>query len=127
MMIVTRALAVLLVAASLSACASSTRPDLEDAAYTPDGYVEAVDERVDGEDLASQAENVTPAAHRHHRDYPPHRHDPRLHYHEEPSPEAQRFAEAALIVTGSAFLCTFVVVVLDGACNFGVGFGYHYY
>jgi hypothetical protein len=77
------------------------------------------------QDAISARLDAVPAAHRgDERRYPRERHD---HVHEEPSPEAQRVAEAALIITGSVFLCTFVVVVLDGACEFGAGFGYQYY
>lgn len=47
-------------------------------------------------------------------------------YYDEPSPRAQRAAESALLLTGAVFLCSFVVVILDGACNFGAGFGYYY-
>ena len=48
------------------------------------------------------------------------------HRHREPSPEAQQTAEAMLLLTASAFVCTFVVVVLDGACAFGAHAGYYY-
>ncbi len=131
-----RALAVMLMMSILSACAGKTQPHIErrladNQQAGPKSYAEAVEGMTAGandQELASASvrQDLVPAVHdqsARQRYLDDHRH----YYHEEPSPQAQRAAEAALILTGSVFLCTFVVVVLDGACEFGVGFGYHYY
>ena len=125
----------MLVMSVLAACTGKTQPQIE-RRFADDGngplasYEDAVDRLAGGEnhrELASAQQDLVPAVHResgqsHHPED-----DEHFYEHEEPSPEAQRAAEAALIITSSVFLCTFVVVVLDGACDFGVGFGYHYY
>ncbi len=87
----------------------------------PRTYAEAVDARVAS--VADQDRNGISDA----KPYQRHRYHDDPHLYSEPSPEAQHAAEVALLLTGSVFLCTFVVVVLDGACNFGASFGYHYY
>ncbi len=124
----------MLVMSILSACAGQTQPQIErrlsdSQQHSVESYAEAVDSMTAGnryQELSSIQQNLVPAVHRESgRDRPPE--DDDTYHYEEPSPQAQRAAEAALIVTGSLFLCTFVVVVLDGSCEFGVGFGYHYY
>lgn len=127
-----RALAVLLTLSMLSACGGGARPQIEErfSETTPEAPASeaAATEAAAAEDRSpddlSGGLNAVPAAHRGDERRYPHHHDD---VYEEPSPEAQRVAEAALILTGAAFVCTFVVVVLDGACEFGAGFGYHYY
>jgi hypothetical protein len=106
------ALAGLLITALLSACGGRRAP-IEERFGAP------------AQDSTGSHADVVPAAHR--GDPPRYPRERDFDDYDEPSPEAQRIAEAALILTGSAFLCTFVVVVLDGACEFGAGFGYHYY
>ena len=122
-------LAVLLIMSMLSACAGASRHDQyaannPPAAPPPDSYTETVDayhgDEHDPEAAASDGGGYYEDDGRYAQGY-------RTHYHEEPHPQDQAIAEAALIATASVFLCSFVVVVLDGACNFGVGFGYHYY
>ncbi|MEZ5931673.1 MAG: hypothetical protein R3F54_06955 [Alphaproteobacteria bacterium] len=120
--------------AMLSAC-SGPRPQIERRlgdrqSALPESHGENLEAVTADAGAAHQEEtsarlDAVPPAHRgDERRYPRQRD---FHEYEEPSPEARRMAEAALILTGSALICTFVVVVLDGACEFGVGFGYHYY
>lgn len=123
-----RAIAIVSTLSMLAACAAAPLPYQTDADQPSDpkartSYAKAVGTAVTPSDDRAIGQNVVPAAHRtaprrHHRDH---------HHHHEPSPETQRAVEAALILTGSVFLCSFVVVVLDGSCEFGVDFGYHYY
>ena len=122
-------LAFLLIMSMLAACAGPSRHDHYVAnnpsvGGPPESYADKVDtyhgDEHDPETTASEGGGYRGHDGRYAQDY-------RAHYHEEPHPQDQAVAEAALIVTASAFVCTFVVVVLDGACNFGVGFGYHYY
>jgi hypothetical protein len=116
----------------LSACAGKPQPHVErrfaeEPKNAPKSYAEAVevmtvdanslDKPTTRQELAPTVRRDLPRSHGH--DHPHPRQD-------EPSPEAKRIAEATLILAGSAFLCTFVVVVLDGSCGIGVGFGYHY-
>ncbi|NJO38863.1 MAG: hypothetical protein HC871_16215 [Rhizobiales bacterium] len=128
----------LLTMSMLSACGGGPRPQIEHRlgergttppeSHAPESYAEAVEAmtvEATHQDALSARLDAVPAAHR--GDPRRHPRDRHAHLHEEPGPETQRIAEAALILTGSVFLCTFVVVVLDGACEFGVGFGYHYY
>ena len=118
----------------LSACAGSPAPDPlvqgtldERDGGAPSSYAGAVDAQTAGigdldKGLLERAELA--AAHRaDERRYGP---DHRAHYHEEPSPREKAVAESILLFTGAAFLCTFVVVVLDGACSFGAHAGYYY-
>ena len=49
------------------------------------------------------------------------------HHHEEPSPAERYAAEVALLITAQLFVCSFVVVVLDGHCSFYASTGYPYY
>lgn len=117
-------LAVLLIMSMLSACAGASRHDHYAANNPPtaspsDSYAETGDEH-NPEEAASEDGDYYGDDGRYAQDY-------RAHYHEEPHPQDQAVAEAALIATASIFVCSFVVVVLDGACNFGLGFGYHYY
>lgn len=128
-------LAVLLVLSMVSACTSGPRSHVErrlsntPPTTSPTGKADqaavASTEDAGVQQRLSDRQGLVPAAHRSDRGRYGRSH--RTHYHEEPSPETKALAEAALILTGSVFLCTFVVVVLDGACEFGVGFGYHYY
>ena len=125
-----KAMALLLIMSMLSACSGGARPQIDERFgrtenQAPETYSETVEANVAKADIDQGLpvrENAARADDRH-RDE---RYDD-YHHHHEPSPEAQHAAEAALILTGSAFLCTFVVVVLNGSCHFGVGFGYHYY
>lgn len=49
------------------------------------------------------------------------------HRQQEPSPGAQYAAEVDLLITAQIFVCSFVVVILDGHCEFYASTGYHYY
>lgn len=123
-------LAILLILSMLSACAGRQSPDLAYADEATSGedalpsYVDASD--VDADYLRQLREQrALAAAHRGGGGYErPHRQH--AHQHQEPSPEAQQVAETVLLLTASAFVCTFVVVVLDGACSFGAHAGYYY-
>ena len=126
-----RPLAVVLILSMLSACAGrANHRQAADASIepAPESYAEAVEAITDIEDerrVAEAGRNVVPVAHRGGPYRRGHR-DRHHHPHREPSPEAQAAAEATLILMGSAFLCTFVVVVLDGGCSFGAHAGYYY-
>lgn len=128
-------LAVMLVTLILSACAGKTQPQIErrladnsaDGMTSYEDAVESLTPTHNHHGIASARQDLVPAVHRDSRKHRSPEDEEHFYDYEEPSPQAQRAAEAALILTGSVFLCTFVVVVLDGACNFGFGFGYHYY
>ena len=49
------------------------------------------------------------------------------HDHQEPSPAERYAAEVAFLITAQLFVCSFVVVVLDGHCSFYTSTGYPYY
>ncbi len=126
-------LAVLLILSMLSACAGTHAPDGaqvgedEPGRTAPTSYAEAVEARTSGimdQDEALLERSALAAAHR--GDGRRHGRDRYAHYHEEPSPEQKAVAEGVLLLTGAVFLCTFVVVVLDGACAFGAHAGYYY-
>ncbi|MEM7043614.1 MAG: hypothetical protein AAF543_12460 [Pseudomonadota bacterium] len=122
-------MAAVLILSMLSACAGRVHhQQVADAPIKPasETYADAVETITEDENERRRVEaehDVVSVAHHagHHR-----HHDPRGHEHREPSPEAQAAAETVLILMGSAFLCTFVVVVLDGACEFGAHAGYYY-
>lgn len=126
-------MAIVLILSMLSACAGTPASEREvpgDQGTTrtaPSTYAEAVDASVadvsDPDELLLERSAVA-AAHRGSR-YD-HARDPRHHHHREPSPEAQHAAEVTLLLMGSVFLCSFVVVVLNGACEFGAHTGYYY-
>ncbi len=48
------------------------------------------------------------------------------HHHPEPTPEQVYAGQMALLFSAQIFACAFVVVILDGACNFYVSTGYRY-
>lgn len=52
--------------------------------------------------------------------------DRAVHYHDEPSPEEMYAAEIALLLTAQIFVCSFVVVVLDGHCELYASTGFYY-
>ncbi|MGI9419532.1 MAG: hypothetical protein ACR2RA_17025 [Geminicoccaceae bacterium] len=122
-------MAVLLILSMLSACAGRQAPEQDpgsaggpsDGENAPGNYADA-----DDMDVAYlnklREQRALAAAHRGGR----HDHRRYAHHHSEPSPEAQQAAEAVLLLTASAFVCTFVVVVLDGSCSFGAHAGYYY-
>ena len=118
-----RALALLLIMSMLTACGSGPRPQIDERFGLSRNELphseqqEAVSEETAAAN-ADQDDEIDPYG----PDFVDHH-----HHHHEPSPGARHAAEAALIATGSIFLCSFVVVVLDGSCHFGLGFGYHYY
>ena len=125
-----RPLAVLLILSMLSACAGTTRHHAKDMAAnadmaSPDSHAEAVEADAVGEDdldgLTSGHQHTSRVDHRYRTD------GVEARFHEQPTPGERAFAEAALLITGSVFLCTFVVVVLDGACDIGAHAGYYYY
>lgn len=140
----TRSVAVLLVMSMLSACGGGPRPQIENRLAQIESRIDRRIERRDIEtrgrdmqayetrernadprDLLAIEKNAAPEEYYdegddYYDDLPP------SYYYDEPSPRAQRAAESALLLTGAVFLCSFVVVVLDGACNFGAGFGYYY-
>ena len=126
-------LAVLLILSMLSACAGRHAPDGvqtgegEPGRTAPTNYAEAVESQTSGiGDLEDPLLERSALAAAHRSDKRQHGRDPYAHYHEEPSPQNKAVAEGILLLTGAAFLCTFVVVVLDGACNFGAHVGYYY-
>ena len=49
-----------------------------------------------------------------------------VHYHDEPSPEEMYMAEIALLLTAQIFVCSFVVVILDGSCELYASTGFYY-
>jgi hypothetical protein len=130
-----RALAAMLIMSILSACAGGTQPHIErrlaenkhEGLTSYEEAVESLTAEESSQDVVSARQELVPAVHRDSERQRPPEDGGYVYDDEEPSPQAQRAAEAALILTGSVFLCTFVVVVLDGACSFGFGFGYHYY
>lgn len=129
---------VLIASMLLTACAGSRTPDIAEGVGDPgagdkvryeaaashadgaDGETPDLKDPNDPETYLVDKQRLTAA---HHNDAYGH---PQAHYHEEPTPEQQAVAETVLLLTASAFLCTFVVVVLDGACNFGAHAGYYY-
>ncbi|MGI9489567.1 MAG: hypothetical protein ACR2RF_27495 [Geminicoccaceae bacterium] len=127
-------LAVLLILSMLSACAGRHAPDGvqtgegEPGRTAPTNYAEAVETRTSGieepNDPLLERDALAAAYRSDERRH--HGHDRYAHYHDEPSPQNKAVAEGFLLLTGAAFLCTFVVVVLNGACNFGVRAGYYY-
>lgn len=73
-------------------------------------------------------QEVEPASQtaRHHHDY----HDRTAHHYpdgHEPGPEEIYAGEIALIISAQIFACAFVVVILDGACDFYLSTGGYYY
>jgi len=122
-------IAALLILSILSACAGPSRHDHYAANNPPAGDAAQSYAEVRAAQAADDhdPETTVRRGSADHRDDGRYARGYRTHYHEEPHPQDQAVAEAALIATGSVFLCTFVVVVLDGACNFGLGFGYSYY
>lgn len=63
---------------------------------------------------------------------PPARHAPHetAHRHDHPppgpTPEEEYAATVALLISAQIFACAFVVVILDGSCNFYASTGYYY-
>lgn len=122
-------LALILILSMLSACAGTRTParDLaggqgEEGRDAPTTYAEAVETQaadVADEDRLLLERSAAAAA----------RHAPSraAHYHQEPSPGAQHAAEVALLITAQIFVCSFVVVILDGHCELYASTGYHYY
>jgi hypothetical protein len=127
-------LAILLILSMLSACAAGARApgrDLqasgdEKSGDTPTTYAEAVEAGTAGvtDQDRQLLERSAAAAARH---GPRHRDTRDADYHREPSPEEKYAAEVALLLTAQIFVCSFVVVVLDGHCDFHVSAGYYYY
>ena len=126
-------MAIVLILSMLSACAGTGAPqrgvagEQSSKRTAPSTYAEAVEASVtnvsDPDELLLERSAVA-AAHR--GSWYDHARDPRHHHHREPSPEAQHAAEVTLLLMGSVFLCSFVVVVLNGACEFGAHTGYYY-
>lgn len=127
-----RPLAVLLILSMLSACAGrqTSAPDLENAGELPGAhnpFPDYVDESdLDTAYLDQLRDKRELASTRHGGDRRGYDEQQTAHFHEEPTPGEKAFAETALLITGSVFLCTFVVVVLNGACEFGAHAGYYY-
>ncbi|MEM8951081.1 MAG: hypothetical protein AAGA21_14780 [Pseudomonadota bacterium] len=117
----------------LSACAGRHGPEAvaidreTRGGANPASYAELVETRtagvVDPDDYLLKKSELAAAHRADERHYDRERH---AHYHEEPSPEEKAFAEGVLLMTGAVFVCTFVVVVLDGACSIGAHAGYYY-
>jgi len=122
-----KVLAFILIMSMLTACGGGPRPQIDER------FDRARQEQPEEERHETTYEDTVDAtvaearAEREHHEGQVRRHDDHHHHHDEPSPETQHFAEAALITTGAIFVCSFVVVVLNGNCQFGLGFGYHYY
>jgi hypothetical protein len=49
------------------------------------------------------------------------------HHHHGPTPEEEYAATIALLISAQIFACAFVVIILDGHCDFYVSTGYHHY
>ncbi|MDH3663309.1 MAG: hypothetical protein OEU92_25375 [Alphaproteobacteria bacterium] len=121
-------LAVLLILSMLSACAGARTParDLaggqgEKGRDAPTTYAEAVEGQA--ADVADQDRLLLEKS----AAAPRHAPSRAAHYHQEPSPGAQHAAEVALLITAQIFVCSFVVVILDGHCELYASTGYHYY
>lgn len=61
---------------------------------------------------------------RHARQYP--QETARHHHPHEPTPEEEYAATIALLISAQIFACAFIVVILDGSCNFYASTGYYY-
>jgi len=126
-------IAILLILSMLAACGSGPRPQIDGRFSDAESEIQTSEAEIADGSGGGVSEQSDPAAAYDLTDaeyYDAYGYEREAYldqYHDEPSYGAQRAAEAALLVTGSAFLCTFVVVVLNGFCNFGVGFGYRYY
>lgn len=79
--------------------------------------------------------SVTPASHHRpnttsSRHYPSERsrHGPRKrdHHHHHPTPEEIYAGQVALLFSAQIFACAFVVVILDGSCDFYASTGFYY-
>ncbi len=122
-------LVVLLICSMLSACAGAARQDVVDAGrHRPDdhrqqsrtGLAETVETAAI--EAGSSSTHPSPTA----AGRVDHRHRRHVHRHAEPGPEARHAAEVALLVTAQVFVCSFVVVVLNGHCDFYVSTGHYY-
>lgn len=122
---------VLIASMLLSACAGSRTPNTEQSTFDKPKYDDITSSHADGANgevseldgpESYLVDKTTLATAQRADGY----RQAQVHYHEEPTPEEQAIAETVLLLTASAFVCTFVVVVLDGACNFGVHAGYYY-
>lgn len=48
------------------------------------------------------------------------------HHHHAPTPEEEYAAMVAMLISAQIFACAFVVIILDGHCDFHIGTGYYY-
>ena len=116
----------------LSACGGARTPERdlqlggdEKNVDAPVSYAEAIESRaaaVADQDDHLLARSAAAAA----RHGPRHRDSGDRHFHREPSPEERYAAEVMFLLTAQVFVCSFVVVVLDGHCSFHVSTGYYY-
>lgn len=125
-------LAILLILSMLSACAGARAPDsmVNDddhgsgeagpTAYDP--LVEARVAEVADSDRLLLERSAAPSRI---RSRAVHAREP--HHHEAPSPTDRYAAEVAFLITAQLFVCSFVVVILDGHCSFYASTGYPYY
>jgi len=128
-----RPLAILLILSMLSACGGARKPGRhlqlsgeEKSGDARTSYAEAVEASetaaTDRDKLLLERSAAAAAQHG-----PRYRDARDRHYHPEPGPDERYAAEVMFLVTAQVFVCSFVVVVLDGHCDFHVSAGYHYY
>jgi len=98
----------------LSACAQHGPGDHPTVSHDP------ADERRDIERQNVDSSEASVRNVRYHREHKGH------HHHHVPTAEEEYAATVALLISAQIFACAFVVVILDGHCNFIVGTGYYY-
>lgn len=110
----------LAIIAMLSACAGTGGRD--QAALSREGADETEHHLERGHQIGDEA---SPSWDEHRRSYP----QPAAHHHQEhhePTPEEIYAGQIALLLSAQIFACAFVVVILDGSCNFYASTGYYF-